>query len=188
MFTCSATRAVHLEMAYSLSTTDFLNAFSRMVATRGRPDEVTSDNGTNFVGADGELKELIQAIDKDKIVDDCANKGIKWNWNPPLGSHFGGVFESLIKVAKKSLKAIVGNAGLNDDELQTAIKEVEALMNSRPLGYEGADPRDEPVLTPSHFLIGQLGGQLAPRVTDEIAFNPNGGWQWRLVQNLVKIF
>ena len=81
---------------------------------------------------------------------------------PPEGSHFGGVFESLIKVAKKSLKAIVGNSGLNYDELQTALKEVAALMNSRPLGYEGTDPRDKPVLTPSHFLIGQLGGQLAP--------------------------
>ena len=69
------------------------------------------------MGADGELKERIQSIDKDKIVDDCANKGIKWNWNPSLGAHFKGVFESLIKVAKKSLKAIVGNAGLNDDEL-----------------------------------------------------------------------
>ena len=57
------------------------------------------------------------------------------------------MFESLVKVVKKTLKAIVGNAGLTDDELQTAIKEVEALMNSRPLTYEGADPRDEPVLT-----------------------------------------
>ena len=72
---------------------------------------------------------------------------IRWNWYPPLGSPFGGVFESLVKVAKKILKAIVGNAGLTDNKLQTAIKEVEALMNSRPLTYEGADPRDEPVLT-----------------------------------------
>lgn len=61
---------------------------------------------------------------------------------------------------------------MQDDELQTAIKEVEALMNSRPLSYEGTDPRDEPVLTPSHFLIGQLGGQLAPQVTDEVGFKP----------------
>lgn len=186
LFTCSATRAVHLEMAFSLSTTDFLNEFSRMVAKRGRPEEVTSDNGSNFVGANKELKELIQSIDQEKIVDDSANKGIKWNWNPPEGSHFRGVFESLIKVAKKSLKAIVGNSGLNDDELQTALKEVEALMNSRPLSYEGTDPHDEPVLTPSHFLIRQLGGQLAPQVTDEIAFNPRR--RWRLVQSLVKTF
>ena len=45
------------------------------------------------------------------------------------GSHFSGVFESLVKVAKKTLTAVV-NAGLTDDGLQTAIKEVEALMNS----------------------------------------------------------
>ena len=186
LFTCPATRAVHLEMAFSLSTADFLKAFSRMVATRGKPEEVISDNGTNFVGAERELRELIQSLDQTRIADDAANKGIKWSWNPPLGSHFGGVFESLIKVAKKTLKVIVGNAGLNDDELQTAIKEVEALMNSRPLSYEGTDPRDEPVLTPSHFLIGQLGGQLAPQVTDELAFNPRN--RWRLIQNLVKIF
>ena len=186
LFTCPATRAVHLEMAFSLSTADFLKAFSRMVATRGKPEEVISDNGTNFVGAERELRELIQSQDQTRIADDAANKGIKWSWNPPLGSHFGGVFESLIKVAKKTLKVIVGNAGLNDDELQTAIKEVEALMNSRPLSYEGTDPRDEPVLTPSHFLIGQLGGQLAPQVTDELAFNPRN--RWRLIQNLVKIF
>ena len=57
LFTCSATRAVHLEMACSLSTTDFLNTFSQMVATRGRPEEVTSDYGTDFVGAERESSE-----------------------------------------------------------------------------------------------------------------------------------
>ena len=172
-------------MACSMSTTDFLNAFSRMVATRGRPEEVPSDNGTNFVGAERELRELVQAKDQEQIAGNVSNNEIRWNWNPPLESHFGGVFESLVKVAKKTLKAIVGNARLTDDELQTAIKEVEALMNSIPLTYEGADPRDEPVLTPNHFLVGQLGGQLAPQVTDDIAFHPRN--RWRLIQNLVRV-
>ena len=90
------------------------------------------------------------------------------------------------RVAKKTLKVTVGIARFNDDELQTAIREVEALMNSRPLSYGGTDPSNEPVLTPSHFLIGQLGGQLAPQVTDELAVNPRN--RWRLIQNLVKIF
>ena len=95
-------------------------------------------------------------MDQEQIAGNVANNGIRWNWNPLLGSHFGGVFESLVKVVKKTLKAIVGNARLTDDELQTAIKEVEALMNSIPLTYEGADPRDEPVLTPNHFLVERL--------------------------------
>ena len=77
------------------STTDFLNAFSRMVATRGRPEEVPSDNGTNFVGAERELRELVQAKDQEQIAGNVANNEIRWNWNPPLESHFGGVFESL---------------------------------------------------------------------------------------------
>ena len=66
-------------MACSLSTTDFLNAFSRMVATRGRPEEVTSDNGTSFVGAERELRELVQAMDQEQIVGNVANNGLRWN-------------------------------------------------------------------------------------------------------------
>ena len=164
-------------MACSLSTTDFLNAFSRVVATRGISEKVTSDNVTNFVGADRELREHVLAMDQEQIADSAASEGIRWNWNPPLGLHFGGVFESLVKVAKKTLKAVVGNAGMTDDELQTAIKDKEALMNSRPLTYEGANLLDEPVLTPNHFSVGQLGGQLAPQVTDDIAFKPRNRWR-----------
>ena len=78
-------------------------------------------------------------MDLEQIAGNVTNNGIRWNRNPLLGSHFGGVFESLVKVAKETLKAIVGNAGLTNDELQTAIKEVEALMNLRPLMYQGAD-------------------------------------------------
>ncbi|XP_029209224.2 uncharacterized protein LOC114972966 [Acropora millepora] len=122
---------------------------------------------------------------QEQIADNAASDLIRWNWNPPLGSHFYGVFESLVKVAKRTLKAVVGNAGLIDDELQTAIKEVEVLMNSRTLTYKGADPRDEPVLTPNHFLVGRLRGQLAPQVTD-IALNLRN--HWRLIQNLLKLF
>ena len=46
LFTCLATRAVHLEMSFSLDTDSFLNAFYRMASRRGLPDEVYSDNGT----------------------------------------------------------------------------------------------------------------------------------------------
>ena len=49
LFTCCATRAVHLEMTWSLDANSFLSAFSRMTSRRGLPLEVISDNGTNFV-------------------------------------------------------------------------------------------------------------------------------------------
>ena len=46
-------------------------------------------------------------MDQEQIADNAAGDEIRWNWNPPLGLHFGGVFKSLVKVAKKTLKAVV---------------------------------------------------------------------------------
>jgi IS30 family transposase len=58
VFTCVATRAIHLEVAFGLDTDNFLNALARFTSRRGTPTKITSDNGTNFVGAVNELKEL----------------------------------------------------------------------------------------------------------------------------------
>ena len=52
-----------------------------------------SDNGTNFKGADKELKSLISQLGTDKIKESSANKGIQWHFNPPLAPHFGGAHE-----------------------------------------------------------------------------------------------
>jgi len=54
------------------------------------------------------------------------------------------VFELLIKVAKETLKTIVGNARLNDDELQTAFKKVEGLMSVGPLHMKEQTPEKNP--------------------------------------------
>jgi hypothetical protein len=56
-------------MAYSLDTDSFINAFTRMVARRGKPTYVVSANGTNFVGAERELRELVEAFDQEKVAN-----------------------------------------------------------------------------------------------------------------------
>ena len=47
LFTCLATRAIHLEMAWALDTESFLNCFTLFTSRRGVPSEVTIDTGTN---------------------------------------------------------------------------------------------------------------------------------------------
>ena len=106
LFTCLSCRAVHLEMAFSLDTDSFLNAFYLMVNRRGLPQEIITDNGTNFVGAEKELRLLVQQLDLDRIMASTANKGVKWHFNPPHAPHFGGVFETMVKSAKKAIRAI----------------------------------------------------------------------------------
>ena len=75
LFTCLATRAVHLEIAFSLGTDSFLNAFFRMTSQRGLPEDIVSDNGTNFDGGSNELKEL-EALHKKKIRDATTSAGV----------------------------------------------------------------------------------------------------------------
>jgi len=113
-----------------------------MTSRRGYPREIVSDRGTNFVGADRELRELVSGMDTNKIQDQTASKGVNWCFNPPLAPHFGGVHEAMIKAATKAIRAILSNADINDKELMTTFIEVEALINSRPLTYQSTDSKD----------------------------------------------
>ena len=67
MFTCLASRAVHIEVAHSLSTDSFIQALRRMVARRGNVRQIRSDNGSNFVGAEQELIKAFNEMDHSKI-------------------------------------------------------------------------------------------------------------------------
>ena len=169
---------MHLEIAYGLSTDSFLNAFYRMASQRGLPDEVISDNGTNFIGADRELQALLAQVESQKIEESLANKKIKWHFNPPLAPHFRGAHESMVKSAKMAIKAILGQADINDD-----IIAAEGLINLRPLTYQSASHIDDVPLTPNHFLHGQIGGNFAPTSVDETQFSPRK--RWGLVQEMV---
>ena len=54
LFTCLASRAVHIETADSLETDSFINALRRFIARRGPVREIRSHQGTNIAGAERE--------------------------------------------------------------------------------------------------------------------------------------
>ena len=122
VFTCFSARAIQIEVAWRLDTEGFLNAFARFTSRRGVPKEMTSDNGTNFVAAVNELKDLVNKLYQDKIKRDGGQGNIKWKFNSPAAPHFflGGVFETVVKAAKKAVYAVLGNSDVTDEELITA--------------------------------------------------------------------
>ena len=172
-------------MAWAMDTDALSNAFSRFTSRREVPKEVVSDNGTNFVGAVNELKEVFNQLDQEKIKRKTSAQRVKWLFNPPAGPHFGGVHEILVKAAKKAIYAVLGNGVVNDEELITILTEVEGLLNSRPSTYQSADVRDIVHLTPNHFLLGQMGGQFAPEHDVCEGFRPRQ--RWRKAQHLVSM-
>ena len=60
----------------------------------------------------------------------------------------------MIQATKRCLKRISGQAKFSQDELLTAITEVEMVINSRPISYMSASDLEEP-LTPCHLMIGR---------------------------------
>jgi hypothetical protein len=185
LFTCMATRAVHLEMAYGLDTTSFINAFWRFTYRRGVPVEITSDNGTNFVAGNKELKQCSDIFNEDEVTNKTSHTGIKWKFNPPYAPHHGGVFESMIKSAKKNMNIHFNNADINDEELATIIAGAECMLNSRPLTYQTANPDDMSPLTPNHFMHGQVGGNFAPM--DDLGAHSHKQ-RWKRVQEILNHF
>ncbi|XP_078347341.1 uncharacterized protein LOC144632548 [Oculina patagonica] len=167
LFTCLTTRAVHLEIAHSLDTNSCLMALRRMIFKRGKPANIWSDNGTNFVGAEKELREAVKRLDSERIGDQLSADGVQWHFNPPSSPHFGGVWERLVQSAKRALKAVAGKQCVNDETLLTFMAEVESLLNGRPLTHVSTDHRDEEALTPNHFLLGRANPNFPPDVVND---------------------
>ena len=57
IFTDLTMRAVHIEAVYGYDTSSFLMALSRFTSLRGWPERIYSDQGSQLVGEERELKE-----------------------------------------------------------------------------------------------------------------------------------
>ena len=150
LYTCCATRAVHLDILTDLNTDSFVRSFRRFVARRGFPNRVISDNGKTFKGADKAIQAMLRHSMVKKFLSDL---NIKWQFNVERAPWWGGLFERLIRSMKQCLRRVIGRARLSLDELSTAVVEVEGILNSRPLTYVSTEELEEP-LTPSHLLVG----------------------------------
>ena len=185
--------AVHIETANSLETDSFLNALRRFVARRGPVREIRSDQGTNLVGAEKELRRALEEIDNGSIQRSLCREfkadWVQWKRNPPSASHMGGVWERQIRSVRSILTALMREhgRGLDDESFRTLMTEVECIINSRPLTTPSCDPDDLDPLTPNHILT----------MKSKVVLPPPGNFQkedvylrkrWRRVQYLVNVF
>ena len=139
LITCTATRALHLDLVPDLNAESFKRGFSRFQAGRGVPGLVISDNSKTF---------------KDKGVKEyLVRNGINWKFNIEAAPNTGGFFERLVRSTKRCLKKSLRNSKLNYEEFLTLLTEIEGEINSKPLTYSNEE-LGEP-LTPSHLIIGR---------------------------------
>ncbi|XP_065365522.1 uncharacterized protein LOC135958548 [Calliphora vicina] len=180
VFVCLATKAVHLEVVSDLSTDAFIAALKRMIGRRGLPTDIFCDNATNFVGANSKLAQLKSFLFDPKnsnfIINYCSNQFINFRFIPPRAPHFGGLWEAAVKSAKGHLTRTLDNTRLTYEELATAMIDIEAILNSRPISPLSSDPSDFEALTPGHFLIGAPLRSLPERDVPPIEINKLEYW------------
>ena len=155
IFTCLNTRAVHLELAVNCSTMEFIQVLRRFFAIRGQPSMILSDNGTQFVGAERELQEMVKGWEKERLCDFCAERNVQWKFTTPGAPHQNGCAEALVKSCKSALKKAIGDQKLTPFEVYTTLLEVANLVNQRPIGRLPNDPNDGTYLSPNDMLLGR---------------------------------
>ena len=185
LLTCCHVRAVRLELLSDLTTDAFLMALMRAGSHGVNPHTILSDNGGNFDGANRLLRTLWSSMPQEEL--ERKKPAIKWRFNPPYASHYGGVFERLIGAAKAALHhALPAHQSLSLEQLLTAFAVVEGILNARPLAYLSAHAADPAPLTPNHFLGG---GASRPWIT--FLEEKDGGRlarRWEATQRLLRTF
>ena len=190
VFVCLATKATHLEAVSSKSTPAFVATLKRFISRRNVPSHIYSDNGSNFIGARNELKELFDFLSlpttQIPIKEELLAQKIEWHFIPDRAPHFGGIWEAAVKAAKHCLTRTVGNTTLSFEELTTVFCQAESCMNSRPYNSQDShDPAGEMPLTSGHFLTGRPMGSYPeePEEPDLTLTN-----RWDLCKAMVQTF
>ena len=90
---------MHIEVTCTMETDSFIQALHRFTARLGKVRSIRSDNGTNFVGSDNELRKALEEMNQEQISGFLLQNGTDWiTWykNPHGASHMGGFWDRQI--------------------------------------------------------------------------------------------
>ena len=155
IFTCDTSRAVHADIVQDCTTDAFLQVLRRFASIRGWPKMMHSDNGTNLVGADNELKRIIAGLDWKSLESYGHKFGMTWSFCPADAPWQNGSTEALVKSVKRALKVVIGDQICSYAEFQTVVYEAAQLVNQRPIGKVPSSPDDGTYLCPNDLLLGR---------------------------------
>ena len=150
LYTCTTTRAVSLQLLPDLTAEEFQHSLKLFIAKRGTAERLVSDNGKTFAATGKWIKEL----KKNPDLTNYLGKGqMAWQLNLSRAARWGGVFERLNRIMKRTLNRTIGKSLLTFMELEDVLVDIEITMNNRPLTYQGEEFDSQP-LTPNMLIFG----------------------------------
>uniref|UniRef100_A0A914YP89 Integrase catalytic domain-containing protein n=1 Tax=Panagrolaimus superbus TaxID=310955 RepID=A0A914YP89_9BILA len=188
LITCLTTRAVCLEVLEDMSANACINAIIRFMGTFDTPKKFLSDHGSNFKAASTLIVQFQKVIHDKEVVDFTANHKIEWQYITERSPWKGGIYERLIGIMKNCLKFAIGRRKLTQDDFHTVTKQVQGIMNSRPI--VDIDPEKDP-LRPIDFLLPKAKLMLPeleePEAEDDPSYRPKPSTADKLRANFTLI-
>ena len=115
-----------------------------------------SDNAKTFKKTAEDLNCLITRSPTKEFTED---NNITWLFYLEKSPWWGGFIERMVGSVKSVLRKTLYRTFLSYDEMTTLLKQIESIVNSRPITQMFEDDVEVP-LTPSHLLIGKRSTQL----------------------------
>lgn len=167
---CLTTRGIFISVLHSMSSESCLMALENLINTKGAPKRIISDNGSNFVGGNNKLTEKTDEWNQKLLDKNIISEAIEWDFNPAKASSMNGSIERLIGMVKKVLHKMHDSLDKrlivpNDETFTCMIKEVEGLINNRPLSMIPLEGTTDKYLTPNHFIMLRSNFQAVPQST-----------------------
>ena len=173
LFTFLAARAINLEIVEDLSTSFFLQALRRHGSLFATPHIILSDNAQMFKRAEKDLQILLSHFELPLIQTALTHKRIRFLRIPTRSPHWGVVYETMIGLMKSILKEVLGRSLVLLAELSTLVKEIQAVLNDRPLTVINTDIHELQPLTLNHLLFGFNVKPLPHPSLDSDEYDPN---------------
>ncbi|XP_069987689.1 uncharacterized protein [Penaeus vannamei] len=145
MINCFSSRASYVDLIEGYDADSFITTLRRFTALRGFPRSIYSDCGTQLKLASKELTQF------------GLNGGMEWNFTKSADAPWeNGCSEALVKLVKKTIARVIGNATLTFGELQTVMFEIANILNERPIGMKnGSSAVQGSYLCPNDLILGR---------------------------------
>ena len=150
IYCCLSTGSVSLDLTEDYSTDSILASIRRFISVRGQPSWFICDQGSQLKAAAKKSKGDEEVISPDWKKVAAGLPAIEWQFTPVQGHWHNGISESFIGKTQRYLEVTLKNEFLTFGGYLTVLKEVESLLNSRPLGEV---LEDGSALTPNHLLL-----------------------------------
>jgi len=106
-------------------------AFDRFTSDFGVPSLVVSDNATGFVAIKRRLHAMDESIQALEQLPRFSTT--EWVTVTPLAPFQNGAAEIMVRAFKRAFQRIASTANLTREEFETVAKQVQAVVNCRPL-------------------------------------------------------